>query len=130
MLTKYAEQTAAITYRQTVLGAWRDVDNALVAYRDEQKRHHGLVSAAAAARRALDLAKDQYRSGLVTYLDVLSAQKALLDAEMQVADSSMTVAANLARLYNALGGGWENIAPEEAAKSALTSETYDKLTSR
>ncbi|XAO71305.1 MAG: efflux transporter outer membrane subunit [Acetobacteraceae bacterium] len=130
MLTKYAEQTAAITYRQTVLGAWRDVDNALVAYRDEQKRHQGLVSASAAARRALDLAKDQYRSGLVTYLDVLSAQQALLDAEMQVADSSMTVAANLTRLYNALGGGWENIAPEEAAKSALTSKTYDKLTSR
>ncbi|WP_394820462.1 efflux transporter outer membrane subunit [Sorlinia euscelidii] len=130
MLTKYAEQTAAITYRQTVLGAWRDVDNALVAYRDEQKRHQGLVSAASAARRALDLAKDQYRSGLVTYLDVLSAQQALLDAEMQVADSSMTVAANLARLYNALGGGWENIAPEEAAKSALTPKTYDKLTSR
>lgn len=130
MLTKYAEQTAAITYRQTVLGAWRDVDNALVAYRDEQKRHQGLVSAAIAARRSLDLSRDQYRSGLVTYLDVLSAQQALLDAEMQVADSSMTVAANLARLYNALGGGWEEVAPEEEAKSALTSKTYDKLTSK
>ncbi|GBQ09436.1 secretion system type I outer membrane efflux pump lipoprotein NodT [Swaminathania salitolerans LMG 21291] len=112
MLNRYAQKAAAITYRQTVLGAWRDVDNALIAYRDEQKRRDGLQAAVDAAQRALHLSQDQYRSGLTTYLNVLAAQRDLLSAQLQLTDSTTSIASNLARLYNALGGGWEQQLPD------------------
>lgn len=118
MLNRYAQKAAAITYRQTVLGAWRDVDNALIAYRDEQRRRDGLQAAVVSGQRALHLAQDQYRSGLTTYLNVLSAQRDLLSAELQLADSTTTLASNLAHLYNALGGGWETQFPQDKPEDA------------
>ncbi len=113
MLNRYAQKAAAITYRETVLTAWRDVDNALIAYRDEQRRRDGLQAAVSAGEHALRLAQDQYRSGLTTYLNVLSAQRDLLSAQLQLADSTTTIASNLAHLYNALGGGWETQFPQD-----------------
>ncbi|AQS89523.1 secretion protein [Neoasaia chiangmaiensis] len=110
-LNRFAQKEAAISYQQTVLGAWRDVDNALIAYRDEQQRHDGLASAVAANQKAVSLAQDQYRHGLVTYLNVLSAQGNLQSAQLQLADSTTTLAGNLVQLYNALGGGWETTFP-------------------
>ncbi|GBR05943.1 efflux transporter outer membrane subunit [Asaia siamensis] len=118
MLNRYAQKAAAITYRQTVLGAWRDVDNALIAYRDEQRRRDGLQGAVNAGQRALHLAQEQYRSGLTTYLNVLSAQRDLLSAQLQLADSTTTIASNLAHLYNALGGGWETQFPQDKPEDA------------
>lgn len=118
MLNRYAQKAAAITYRQTVLGAWRDVDNALVAYRDEQRRRDGLQAAVGAGQRAFKLSQEQYRSGLTTYLNVLSAQRDLLSAQLQLADSTTTIASNLARLYNALGGGWEVQFPQDKPEDA------------
>lgn len=118
MLNRYAQKAAAITYRQTVLGAWRDVDNALIAYRDEQRRRDGLQAAVVSGQRALHLAQDQYCSGLTTYLNVLSAQRDLLSAELQLADSTTTLASNLAHLYNVLGGGWETQFPQDKPEDA------------
>ncbi|CAI9120044.1 efflux transporter outer membrane subunit [Brytella acorum] len=122
LLNRYAQKEAAIAYRETVLTAWREVDDALIAYRDEQRRRDGLVAAQAAAERAFSLAHDQYRSGLVTYLNVLSAQNDLLQAQSQVADSTTTVAANLARLYNALGGGWQTTFPVSDPEKATAAQ--------
>nr|WP_156938860.1 efflux transporter outer membrane subunit [Asaia astilbis] len=125
MLNRYAEKAAAITYRQTVLGAWRDVDNALIAYRDEQRRRDGLQGAVDAGQRALKLAQEQYRSGLTTYLNVLSAQRDLLSAQLQLADSTTTIASNMARLYNALGGGWETQFPQDKPVDSIVRQAGD-----
>lgn len=111
MLKEFAQKEAAITYRQTVLMAWRDVDNALIAFRDEQHRRDGLQAAVKATKRAYFLAQDQYKAGLTTYLDVLAAHQDLLSAELQLSDSTMAIASNVAQLYNALGGGWEEPMP-------------------
>lgn len=124
-LKKYAQKAAAISYQQTVIQAWHDVDNALIAYRDEQLRHQGLERAVNDNRKALQLAQSQYRSGLTNYLNVLNAQGQLQSAEMSLADSDATVATNLARLYNALGGGWEDVVPaaQDVTKTKLASAT-------
>lgn len=131
-LKKAAQKEAAIAYQETVLGAWREVDNALVAYRDEQLRRDGLVKAVEADRKAVSLAHDQYRSGLVTYLDVLSAQGNLLSAQQQLVDSTTTVASDLVALYNALGGGWETRFPADdpSKKSAMELAKGDVAPSR
>ncbi|MBE7209659.1 MAG: efflux transporter outer membrane subunit [Gluconacetobacter diazotrophicus] len=113
-LSQARQQEAAISYQQTVLGAWRDVDNALAAYADEQKRNQRLADSEQSAQRALDLAQSQYTHGLQTFLNVLNAQRTLLSTQQQLASSTATQSANLVQLYNALGGGWETTFPERA----------------
>lgn len=113
-LRKSAQQEAAISYRRTVLGAWHEVDNALTAYRDEQMRRDSLEREVAANQRALDLARDQYRHGMVTFLTVLDAERRVLAAQTDLTSSTATLSTNLVQLYSALGGGWETTFPDVA----------------
>jgi outer membrane protein TolC len=53
------------------------------------------------------LARDRYNTGLTDFYNVLDAQRALLELEDQLTLSRAEVSSNLARLYKALGGGWE-----------------------
>ncbi len=97
---------ALIGYQKAVLAAQEDVEDALVAYAKEQRRSDALGQAELAARRALSLAKDQYRSGLVDFTTVLGAQQALQSLQDGLAESRGEVTLDLIRLYKALGGGW------------------------
>lgn len=101
------ERQALITYRQTVLTALQDVQNALVAYAREQQRRAALVEAVAANRRALALATRRYNQGLTDFLNVLVAQGSLFSSEDQLVQSDRAVGTDLVALYKALGGGWE-----------------------
>ena len=114
-LRKEQQQEAAINYQKVVLGALHDVDNALTAFDAEQRRRAQLEGAVAANHRALDLARQRYTQGIATFLDVLDAERQQLATEQQLTDSTTTVATNLVQLYKALGGGWEETYPAEAA---------------
>ncbi len=100
------QEQAAITYQAAVLTALEDVENALVAYVEEQARRDALVAARDSAKVAAELAEDRYRTGLIDFQVVLIAQRALLTIEDQLAVSEGTVVSNLVRLYKAAGGGW------------------------
>ena len=103
-----AQQEQALRlYEKSVLTAFEDVENALVNYGNEQTRYRSLLEAAAANRRALQMANDLYIQGLVPFLNVLDAQRALYVTESELAQSEANMAANLVALYKALGGGWE-----------------------
>ena len=110
-LRRVEQQEAALNYQQTVLQAWHDVDNALTAYADEQRRHDALADAVAQNRQAVRLARDRYTQGVEDFLNVLEAERSLLSAQQQLADSGTTVSSNLVQLYKALGGGWETSYP-------------------
>jgi NodT family efflux transporter outer membrane factor (OMF) lipoprotein len=110
-LRKVEQQEAALNYQQTVLQAWHDVDNALTAYAAEQRRRDALSNSVAQNRRALDLSRQRYTQGVADFLNVLDAQRTLLQAELQLAESTTTVSQNLVQLYKALGGGWETRFP-------------------
>ena len=56
--------------------------------------------------KAVRLAQDQYKVGLVDFSNVLDAQRSLLSFQDQLAQSNGAVTSNLIRLYKALGGGW------------------------
>ena len=114
-LRKVEQQEAALNYQQTVLQAWHDVDNALTAYAAEQKRRDSLQNAVVQNRRAVSLSRQRYTQGVSDFLDVLDAERSLLSAELQLADSTTTVSENLVQLYKALGGGWEKSYPVETA---------------
>jgi NodT family efflux transporter outer membrane factor (OMF) lipoprotein len=111
-LRRAQQQEAAISYHRTVLQAWHDVDNALVAYDAEQRRRDQLARAVAASQRALGLARQRYAQGVADFLDVLTAERTLLAAQQQYADSTTTISTNLVSLFKALGGGWEKTYPE------------------
>ncbi|RJP24159.1 MAG: efflux transporter outer membrane subunit [Candidatus Abyssobacteria bacterium SURF_5] len=100
-----AEQ-ALLQYETTILTALEEVENALVAYADEQVRRQALLNASEAAARAAELAEMQYAAGLIDFQIVLDAQRSLLAFEEQLARSEGEVVSNLIRLYRALGGGW------------------------
>jgi NodT family efflux transporter outer membrane factor (OMF) lipoprotein len=100
------QEQALATYESTLLTALQDVENALVAYAQEQQRHDALQAGAVAAQNAATLALDQYTAGLVDFQVVLETQRALLSLQDQLAVSAGEVTSDLIRLYKALGGGW------------------------
>ena len=103
-----AQQEQALgLYEKSVLSALGDVESALVNYGNEQTRYRSLLAAAAANRRAVELANDLYRQGLVAFLNVLDAERTLYASENDLAQSEANMASNLVALYKALGGGWE-----------------------
>ncbi|MGO9132544.1 MAG: efflux transporter outer membrane subunit [Methylovirgula sp.] len=105
------QQEAAISYHETVLKAWHDVVNALVAYRTEREKHARLAAQSMHAHAALDLARARYNDGVAQFVTVLDAERTLLQAQQQAATSATTVAVDLVSLYKALGGGWETTYP-------------------
>jgi outer membrane protein TolC len=102
------QEQALIAYQSTTLNALEEVENALVAYAQEQIRRQRLFEAVTSAQRAESVAQEQYKSGLVDFSNVLDAQRSLFSFEEQLAESDGQTAANLVRLYKALGGGWES----------------------
>lgn len=114
-----ALQEAALgLYESTVLTALEDVENALVAYANEQTRRQSLAEAVLAGLAAFELARDQYSSGLVDFQTVLDMQRSVLTVQDQLAASDGKVTANLIRLYKALGGGWTSLSSNTATTTS------------
>jgi NodT family efflux transporter outer membrane factor (OMF) lipoprotein len=106
------EQTF-LTYRATVLSAFQDVENALIAYRKEQERHNALAQAVAANQLAVQLANERYQKGLTAFIDVLESQTTLYQARSLLTSSRSALAGDLVALYKALGGGWQTEATND-----------------
>lgn len=101
------QEQAILGYRQTVLNALQEVENALVAASKEAARQDSLRKAVEANRKSLDLSLQLYSGGQTDFLSVLQAQRALFTAEDSLYQSFRTVSTQLVALYKALGGGWE-----------------------
>lgn len=93
-------------YRNTILGALRDVEDALAAYATDKVRREELKAAVGQCRKSLALAQQQYQLGLSSFLTVLSAEQALFSSEDNLAQSDESVSTDLVALYKSLGGGW------------------------
>jgi multidrug efflux system outer membrane protein len=95
------------SYRQTVLGAFQEVQdgvNGLGVLSEAQRSQQKAVDA---ARRTLDISKDRYTGGLVSYLDVVTAQQNLLTSEQEMALIRGQRLVTSVLLVKALGGGWD-----------------------
>ena len=99
-------QEAALAFQKTVLGAWHDVDNAMTAYRSQQQARTSLERASASARQALH-AQRRYAEGASDFVNVLSAQNAVLANDQSRVATEAAVSLALVDLYRALGGGWQ-----------------------
>lgn len=100
------QEQALLQYEKAVLIALEEVENSLVGFGREQEHLQALTESEQASRRAMTLATDRYRGGLVSFLDVLEAERTLLSAQDGVVQSERQLGQNLVRLYKSLGGGW------------------------
>jgi len=110
------QEQALANYQSTVLRAFSDVEDALVAYANEQTRRQSLAQAVDSSQQTLQLANDRYANGIASFLDVLDAERSLYATQDQLADSDRAISVDLISLYKALGGGWE-ISPNPAPSS-------------
>jgi len=101
------QEQAAIRFEQSLLGALKDVEDALVLHAREQARRAKLARAVAAQQKAVDLADQRYAQGLVDFLNVLDAQRQLFLAQDALVQSERSVITHSIALYKAVGGGWE-----------------------
>jgi NodT family efflux transporter outer membrane factor (OMF) lipoprotein len=97
-----------VNYKQTIVSAVEEVENAVSGYAAEQDRLAKLGEAVAAGARAVTLASQRYDRGLTDFLNVLDAERQLYDLQDQYAVAQEAVALQFIALYKALGGGWEN----------------------
>ena len=98
---------ALARYRQAVLGGFQDVEDALVAFSRDQDQLAFREREAALRARAVALAREQYRAGLVTTLNVLEAEQALFAVQDQVGTLQGAIAADWVAVQKSLGGGWD-----------------------
>jgi NodT family efflux transporter outer membrane factor (OMF) lipoprotein len=96
-----------VNYKQTIITAVQQVDDAVAIYGAAQRRLKDLNRALDAARRSTKLATERYDRGLTDYLNVLDAERAEFDLEQQYVTTQQFAAEQLITLYKALGGGWE-----------------------
>jgi len=109
---------AALAWRSTVLAAYHDANDALVAYADEQRHAAALARQLADARRADALMRSRHRSGFVSMIEVLDAQRSVHQAEQQALQSNVAASTDLVALYKALGGDWSEDAAANVASTA------------
>ena len=102
------------TYRQTVLGAFQDVEDQLATLRILALELQQQQAAVASSRRGLDFALSRYQSGLDAYLNVAVAQTTLLGTERTALDLQMQQMTADVQLVKALGGGWKDPPPPGA----------------
>jgi outer membrane protein, multidrug efflux system len=109
----YDEMVA--TYRQTVLSAFSDVEDSLAAQTLLANQYAAESDALAAARKQLEIVNNQYRDGLITYLEVATAENTELNVEFAATQLRGEQLVAAVTLVKALGGGWES--NTEQAKS-------------
>jgi outer membrane protein, multidrug efflux system len=107
-------------YRAAILGALKDVENALVALRGDRERLVSLRIAADAAGNAALLARQRYLSGLVDFQTVLETQRTQLSTQDAVVSANADISTDQVRLFTALGGGWRLSDAQLAAQQAAT----------
>jgi len=103
-----AYDQALAQYRTTVLGAFQNVADALRAIESDAEALRTQAQAEALAREALDLSNEQYKSGAVSYLQLLDAQRTYQQTLINLVQAQAARYADTAALFQALGGGWWN----------------------
>jgi NodT family efflux transporter outer membrane factor (OMF) lipoprotein len=100
-------EQAVLQYRQAVLTALEEVENAWVAYQLERDRYDLLQRSVAAAERSVQQVLTLYDNGLVPFLNVLDAERSLVQQHDQLAQSRGQIYRGLVQVHRALGSGWE-----------------------
>ncbi|MEM7234743.1 MAG: efflux transporter outer membrane subunit [Planctomycetota bacterium] len=110
------------TYRQTVLLAIEESENALVRLEERGRESQELGKSVEAARRSVRLARNLYEDGLEDLLSVLDAERQQRELEDRLVASRTATLIEVVRLYKALGGGWQGFSPRSPRVGNETTE--------
>jgi NodT family efflux transporter outer membrane factor (OMF) lipoprotein len=107
-IQKLRTHEALVNYKQTILSAVEETDDAIASFSAEQERLQNLGDALAASERAVDLAQARYNRGIIDFLNVADAERQLYTLQDEYALSKEAVIVQFIAIYKSLGGGWED----------------------
>lgn len=119
-------------YRKAILSALTDVENALIAIRENERRDAALREAVAKAREAFNLSEERLRQGTIDLVTLLNTQQTLFQAQDALARNRLSRLQAAASLFQALGGDWSGAAKavsddrQAAARPAATAALTEK----
>jgi len=119
-------QELVVNYKNTVLNAQREVEDAMVAFTRSKEEERFLKDSVTAAQRSVELSLLQYREGLVDYQRVLDSQRFLATQEERLTEVSGQVSTDLVATYKALGGGWQIREGEEIVSAENRNEMIER----
>jgi len=106
-LAKAQQEQYLLAYQQTIQQAFRDVSNALIAYRKYREYREHQEALTNYAQDADNLSHTRYRGGATSYLEVLTSETNYFSAELNLARARLNERLSLVQIYSALGGGWQ-----------------------
>ena len=106
---------ALLNYENTVLEAFREVEDALVGVRTYREQMESSERKLRAARNAARLSAERYDKGVTSYLEVLETERTLFEVELELSSLRQSYLNAYVRLYKSLGGGWGGQAAEAEA---------------
>lgn len=106
---KAATDAAFAAYKQSVLGALEDVENAMASLSSARLRKVEFATAYEASNNAAIMARSQYQAGLTDFQTLSTSETTLLNARNSLASAQSDEVLAIAQLYNALGGGWQSM---------------------
>lgn len=107
-LSKQQKEEMVLSYQKTILGAFRDVSNSLIAVNKTRAAREQQEKLVASAQDATRLARLRYQGGAASYLEVLTNDTNLFNAQLNLISAEQAEALSLVQLYQALGGGWQS----------------------
>jgi NodT family efflux transporter outer membrane factor (OMF) lipoprotein len=119
-------QQTVVDYRNTVLKAQAEVEDAMVAFLRSQEEEKFLADSVESSKESVDLSMLQYEEGLVDFQRVLDTQRFLSTQSNRLTATSGRVSTNLVALYKALGGGWQI----RIGKDIIDAETKEIMNAR
>ena len=117
-----ATDAALAAYKQAVLTALEEVENAVVALRTAETREREFAVALEAANNSAILSRSQYRTGLTDFTTLSQQEASLLSARNNAAQARADHATALVQLYTALGGGWDSSVTPQAPEPQRSSQ--------
>jgi NodT family efflux transporter outer membrane factor (OMF) lipoprotein len=98
---------ALYTYQKTIINGYMDVSNQLSNFQNLDKAYELKNNETSTLKEAVEISTDLFKYGKATYLEVLTAQKDALAAQLELIDFKKQQLQSLANVYKALGGGWQ-----------------------
>jgi NodT family efflux transporter outer membrane factor (OMF) lipoprotein len=119
-------EQVVVNYKNTVLRAWQEVEDALVGFLRTREEAQFLLDSVEASRRSVEISLLQYREGLVDFQRVLDTQRFLTLQSDRWTAVKGSVTTNLVAMYKAMGGGWQIRAGQDFIAPAVRDEMAER----
>ncbi len=100
-------KAAEESYKSVALNAFKEVEDVLIEISTLKEEQIALKEHVTAATGAMELSSERYDKGIASYIEYLESQRQAFDAQMSLVGNQQDILSAYARLFQAIGGGWE-----------------------